>query len=290
MLDSAINRASIDRNVKRRPALGLSRGLQCVTGGIRRAFRSSIGLRMSRLHPATAESPGQSSGTRLPAYLEDNYWWAYLRPASLKLLDHTPVVSAILWGRYARLKHAALAEIEPDHRILQAACVYGDFSSDIARSLGPAGRLEVIDIAPLQVTNCRRKLQDFRYAQVRVADAAAPGGGPYDVVCCFFLLHELPDTYKRKVVDALLSSTSATGRVVFIDYHRPGRYHPLKLITGFVFDCLEPFAKSLWHNEISSFARSAAEFTWRKETYFGGLYQKVVAERRELSDEVSGTV
>jgi len=47
-----------------------------------------------------------------------------------------------------------------------------------------------------------------------------------------------------------------------------------------VFDALEPFAKSLLRNEIAGFAGAAKDFTWRIETYFGGLYQKVVAERR----------
>jgi hypothetical protein len=47
-----------------------------------------------------------------------------------------------------------------------------------------------------------------------------------------------------------------------------------------IFDALEPFAKSLWRNEIADFATDKTAFDWRKETYFGGLYQKVVAERR----------
>lgn len=242
-------------------------------------------LRLNRFGAGSAKSVPQPQVRRLPAYLEDNYWWAYLRPASLKVFDHTPVVSAILWGCYGRLKRAAFAELEPGQRLLQAACVYGDFSPCLARLLGAEGRLHIVDIAPIQVANCRRKLREFSQAQVRVADAAAPGGGSHDVVCCFFLLHELPDHHKRNVVDALLSSVTPGGKVVFIDYHGPDRLHPLKALMSIVFDCLEPFAKKLWRSEISSFATSAERFTWRKETYFGGLYQKVVAERCEPSEE-----
>jgi hypothetical protein len=43
---------------------------------------------------------------------------------------------------------------------------------------------------------------------------------------------------------------------------------------------LEPVAKALWYREISSFAPMAEQFAWREETYFGGLFQKVVAEIR----------
>ena len=222
----------------------------------------------------------------MPAYLEDNYWWAYLRPASLKVFDHTPVVSAILWGCYKRLKRAAFVELIPGQKVLQAACVYGDFSSHLARLLGAEGGLDIVDIAPIQVANCRRKLREFSHAQVRVADAAEPGGGPYDVVFCFFLLHELPDYHKGSVVDALLNCVTPGGKVVFIDYHGPDRLHPLRALMGIVFDCLEPFAKTLWRSEISNFATSAEKFTWQKETYFGGLYQKVVAERREPSEKI----
>ena len=47
-----------------------------------------------------------------------------------------------------------------------------------------------------------------------------------------------------------------------------------------IFDLLEPFAKSLWENDIERFASSAVDFVWSKQTYFGGLYQKAIARRR----------
>lgn len=285
MRDPAIDRASVDGVSERPPALESSDDSQRAFGAIRRAFRSSMGLRSNRFGAGSAKKALQAQAHQLPAYLEDNYWWAYLRPASLKVFDHTAVVSAILWGCYGRLKRAAFVELKPGQKILQAACVYGDFSPRLARLLGAEGRLDIVDIAPLQVANCRPKLREFSHARVRVADAAEPGGGPHDVVCCFFLLHELPDHYKRNVVDALLKSVIPGGKVVFIDYHGPGRLHPLKALMGIVFDCLEPFAKTLWRSEISSFATSAEKFTWRKETYFGGLYQKVVAECRRAGEE-----
>ncbi len=216
----------------------------------------------------------------IPDYLNDTYRWAYLRPASIRWFDNSVAVAAILWGNYWRLSRAAVNEFSAGEHVLQAACAYGRLSPDLARRIGASGRLEVVDIVPIQVENCRRKLAGQSQAQVRLADASAPGGGPYDGVCCYFLLHELPDAYKRKVVAGLLDVIRPGGRVVFVDYHRPSARHPLRGVMNLIFRWLEPFAFSLLAHEIVDFAPPADDISWRKVTYFGGLYQKVIAERR----------
>lgn len=215
----------------------------------------------------------------IPWYMEEVYWWAYMRPASLTIFDHMPVVSFILYGNYNRLKRAALAEISPGQSVLQPACVYGNLSNSLAEQVGPEGSLDVIDVVPLQVENSARKARAYPWVRVRLADAVSPGGGRYDAVCCFFLLHELPDDYKRVVVDALLDSVAPGGKAIFVDYHRPHRLHPLWPLQSNVFRFLEPFAKGLLKQEIKDLAENAGGFSWRQETYFGGLFQKVVAER-----------
>ncbi len=247
------------------------------------AVTSEVAGHMPRTH--SNENLPNHNISKMPAYLTENYTWAYLTPASLVAFDHSVVVSAILWGNANRLKRAAFAEIRPGQIVLQPACVYGRFSIDLATLVGPHGRLDITDIAHTQVENCRRKLARFHNVRVRVADAAAQGDQLYDAVCCFFLLHELPDSHKRVVVDGLLNSVVPGGRAVFVDYHMPSPLHPLKVITNVVFDCLEPFAKTLWHREISRFATMTEGFAWRKETYFGGLFQKVVAQRYLSADD-----
>ncbi|NQV55408.1 MAG: class I SAM-dependent methyltransferase [Rhodospirillales bacterium] len=219
--------------------------------------------------------------SEVPAYLQDIYYWAYLNPRNVELLDRESVVKILLWGRHKHLRQKAFDEIAPGQSVLQPAHVYGEFSPTLARHLGPSGQLDVIDVAPVQVANCRRKLAPYPQASVHRADASQPGTGIYDAVCCYFLLHEIPDDYKHLVVDALLDRVVPGGKVIFVDYHKPHWAHPLKLITSLVFDTLEPFAKSLWRSEIMEFAKNADQFNWRKETYFGGLFQKVIAQRQE---------
>jgi SAM-dependent methyltransferase len=251
-------------------------------------------VRDERLPPATSKGSARGGGSpaaapsaaagreqtlRIPDYLKETYTWAYLRPGSIRFLDRAFVVSAILWGNYRRLLRAVLDELSPGQRVYQPACVYGDFSPEVAKALGPDGRLDVVDIVPLQVENCRRKLEVAPNATVQVGDAREPRPQRYDTVCCFFLLHEMPAASQRRTVDALMSVVRPGGKIVFVDYHKPHWAHPLRLVMSIVFDTLEPFAKNLWAKEIASIGGRSGEFTWSKRTFFGGLYQKVVAER-----------
>ncbi|PIW29281.1 MAG: hypothetical protein COW30_05265 [Rhodospirillales bacterium CG15_BIG_FIL_POST_REV_8_21_14_020_66_15] len=223
-------------------------------------------------------SPGV--GALIPAYLRDVYEWAYLNPANARILDTSLVVSAILLGNNRRLQRALLAEISPGQRVLQAAHVYGDLIPRMAAHIGPQGWLDVIDVVRLQAAHCRRKLEGFANARVRIADAGGYAGGLYDVVSCFFLLHELPDDRKRAVVDNLLAQVGPGGRAVFVDYHRPAAWHPLRGAFRYMFKLLEPFAESVWHHDVSDYASVSRGFSWEKRTFFGGLYQCTVADRR----------
>jgi len=217
----------------------------------------------------------------LPAYLREVYDWAYLTPWLAGLLDRQCVVQSILWGNAQKLIDATLAEIAPGQRVFQPAAVYGDFSRQLAGKLGASGRLEVRDIAPLQVDLTRRKLAGLPQARVAWGDAAAPEEREcFDAVACFFLLHEVPDEMKDRIAAAMLSLIRPGGKAIFVDYHKPSRWHPLGPVMSRVFRHLEPFAPGLWEREIVSWAgRSAEDFAWRKHTLFGGLYQLVVAER-----------
>lgn len=216
----------------------------------------------------------------IPDYLRDVYGWAYLDAANARLLDHDVVVAAILLGNSRRLRQALIGELAAGQRVLHAAHVYGRLIPDVAARVGRSGRLDVIDLVPLQAALCRRKLRGYPQARVRIADAARPGEGMYDAVTCFFLLHELPDERKRAVVDALLARVLPGGRAVFIDFHRPAPWHPLRGPMRWLMRRLEPFAESLWHHEIAAFASAPGDYRWHKRTLFGGLYQKTVAYRR----------
>lgn len=215
----------------------------------------------------------------IPGYLRSHYNWAYLSRKNARLLDHDLIVAAILLGNHRKLRRALLSEVSIGQRVLQAAHVYGSLIPEIARCIGPTGRLDIIDPVPLQAALCRRKLQGFPSARVRIADAADVGAPIYDVVSCFFLLHEIPDDKKRAVTTSLLSQVAPGGCAVFIDYHRPASWHPLRGFYRQLFDRLEPFAEGIWRHEVHEFCDFSAQFRWQKRTMFGGVYQKAVAYR-----------
>lgn len=220
----------------------------------------------------------------IPEYLDHTYHWAYLSRRWLGWLDRQGVVSAILWGQDCQLMARCLGEFRQGERVLQAACVYGEFSLHLAERLGPSGELLVVDVADLQLDNLRHKLPAgvpvtlYQADLTRIDDSMLPN--ELDGVCCFFLLHEVPAELRPRLVDQLLAHVKIGGKVVFTDYHRPQPWHPLRPVMAAVFAWLEPYAPSLLGQDISSLSPRGDDFVWRKTTHFGGLYQQLVGIRR----------
>ena len=95
--------------------------------------------RSAVISPAVPSTSAAAGDPQVPAYLWETYYWAYLNPRNVRLLDRELVVSVILWGNHRRLRQSAFAELLPGQKVLQPACVYGDFSPALARHLGLLG-------------------------------------------------------------------------------------------------------------------------------------------------------
>ena len=217
---------------------------------------------------------------KLPDYLVDVYTWAYVAPKMVELLDREIVVATILWMQQNKLMRAARDEIETGSRVLQPAAVYGRLVSHLAEKIGPEGSYEVTDIQQVQIDHVNRKIADLPQTRTAICDARVTGEGLYDIVNCYFLMHEVPDDYKRDIANNLASRVKPGGKLMFVDYHEPVFHHPMRPIIWLVFKWLEPFAKALWSHELWDYLDDKDQFEWRKETYFGGLYQKVVGVKK----------
>jgi ubiquinone/menaquinone biosynthesis C-methylase UbiE len=217
----------------------------------------------------------------IPSYLSDTYWWAYVHPNAISIFERQWLVNAILWGNFARLRDAALDALgrRVSGRTLQVACVYGNFSEHLANRVAPGGSLDIVDVLPIQLTNLRRKLQPEVPVTAYQRDSTALGfaDASYDQVVIFFLLHEQPAAARRETLREAIRVTKPGGKVVLVDYHGPHYLHPLRYVFQPVLRVLEPFAIDLWRHHISAWLPAAirpAQIV--KQTYFGGLYQKVV--------------
>ena len=225
----------------------------------------------------------------VPRYLEQTYWWAYLHPKGVHFFERQWLVNLILWGNFARLRDAALQEMGATiyGRTLQVACVYGDFTPQMAERLAPDARLDVIDVAPVQLENVKRKLKQGSNVHLHHQDSTelAFQDGTFDHVVVFFLLHEQPEEVRKKSVCEAMRVVKPGGRVIFVDYHRPSYSNPFRYIMLPILSMLEPFAQDLWRKEIVSWLGGTLVDSYRKETFFGGLYQKVVLQQAIVADD-----
>lgn len=236
---------------------------------------------------AKAESPhaGRSfPPIAIPEYLQETYWWAYLHPNAVRIFERQWLVNLILWGNFARLRDAALQEMGEviDGKVLQVACVYGDFTEHLVSRLSPQASLDVIDVAPIQIRNLQTKLKSARQVAVLRQDSTDMHfeDASHDAVVVFFLLHEQPADARRKTISEALRVTRPGGKVVFVDYHRPVSSNPFRYVMVPILRTLEPFALDMWRGEITDWLPQGLQPSKvEKETYFGGLYQKVVITR-----------
>lgn len=229
----------------------------------------------------------------IPQYLHDTYWWAYVHPNAVRLFERQWLVNLILWGNFARLRDGALAAMGEtlEGRTLQIACVYGDFTPRLATRLRGEGRLDVVDVLPIQLDNLRTKLGAAPAVQLHHRDGSDLGfaDASYERVVLFFLLHEVPEDVRQRVLAEAVRVVKPGGKLVIVDYHRPARWHPLRGLMHFILERFEPFALDLWARGIEAWLPAGATIV-EKRTMWGGLYQQLVVVPPGGTHEKDATV
>ena len=224
------------------------------------------------------EIAADQADVAVPGYLAETYWWAYVHPRAVRLFERQWLVNLILWGNFGRLRDAALGALGEDlsGRTLQIACVYGDLTRRLLERIPGDGRLDVVDVLRVQLDNLARKLPGDPRACLIQGDSTALdiASESYDRALLFFLLHEQPAEARRKTIAEALRVLKPGGRLVIVDYHRPGFLNPLYRPMAAVLAMLEPFALDLWKHEIGAWLpERPALRRLEKRTSFGGLYQ-----------------
>ena len=239
-----------------------------------------------KMPPSSTTVHCDSLGTApaTPDYLKETYAWAYVTPEAVRRFERQWLVNLILWGNFARLRELALDAFgnDLDGHSLQVACVYGDLTARWKARHGKRGALDVIDILPVQIDNLRRKLGDNSRVNIQLANSAAlpHADASLDRALLFFLLHEQPESVRICTVREAFRVVRPGGKIVFVDYHRPHRTHPLYLPMKGILATLEPFALDLWQRDISDwFPADMPPAQVTKRTYFGNLYQVIEVTR-----------
>ena len=222
-----------------------------------------------------------AEAVNIPPYVEKYYWWAYGRPWAAKLFDHQPMVNAILLGNYNRLRDEAIKEFGADFsgRTLQVGCCYGNLTPYLAkRAAKSGGTIDVIDVLPIQLKTLQKKIRPGEPVSVSLMDAAALDmpDATYDRVVIFLLLHEEPQIHRERTLHEALRVLKPGGKLVVIDYAHPVWWHPARFTTIPLYSHLKPYAVDVWNRGLTGVLPEMGESSWRTQSYFGNLFQKLV--------------
>ena len=216
----------------------------------------------------------------IPDYLAKHYWWAYVHPLAVQFWDRVPLVNLILYGNYSRLRDQALEALGADlsGRTLQMTCCYGNFTPKLAEGVARSGgRLDVIDVLPIQLEALERKLPKGAPVRTAAMDATRlelPNQS-YDRVVIFFLFHELPTEERVRAMREALRVVKPGGTILLVDFAKPALWHPFRYFWLPFLGLLEPFASDLWCRELDELMpKEMSQVAWTgRRSYFGGLFQ-----------------
>lgn len=227
-----------------------------------------------------------TSKAELPAYMEMFYGDIYKDIEKCKAQDNTFLCNLKSFFQYRVLVNAVTQELKRNQKVLQLGVVFGNQIDETAMSIGAYGQYDIIDINPLQVKRVTDKYwkvyQCLKVSKQNAAELAAEG--EYDAVICFMLLSEVPSASKAKIVNNALKSVKPGGKVIFADWHKPLFGHPLRYLVRMYNRLYRPFVERLWDRDIDTYAQPdlRTQFIWRKSTYFGRMFQKTIAVRKDV--------
>jgi ubiquinone/menaquinone biosynthesis C-methylase UbiE len=234
---------------------------------------------------APQKTVAPAAAVAVPDYLRRVYWWTYIHPFAVWFFDRLWLVNLIVLTNYHRLREAALAEfaVRPGERVLQISCAYGNVTPKLAECVAAGGgRLDVIDVLPIQLKNLKRKLPAG--APVRTLNMDSTGLGfaaaAYDRALLFLLLHEQPVEVKRRTLAEALRVLKPGGKLVIVDFARPYWWNPFRYLWAVFLSIFEPFALDMWWHEVGDFLPPEARgYLLRQQRLFGGLFQKITLTR-----------
>ncbi len=221
----------------------------------------------------------------LPAYLDFIYGYLYKDPVKLVSVDNDFVCGFKTLFQYRKLVNSVANELKMNQSVLQLGVTFGSQIDEIAMAVGAYGQYDIVDINQHQVSRVTEKYWKV-YPSLKIFRQDASQlklSGNYDAVICFMLLSEVPSATKAKIVNNALKMVKPGGKVIFADWHKPLWYHPLRYVVRMYNRLYHPFVERLWDRDIETYAdpEVRGKFIWRKNTYFGRMFQKTIATKKD---------
>jgi len=225
-----------------------------------------------------------SETAKRPKYWKKFYGWLYGDKFWTRLFNQNYFLYFLTLGNSHKLAHQTVKEIKKNDKVLQLGITFGSLIDMIATKVGQYGHYDIVDVSSTQISVCKNKYKLlYPWMNFMRKDAAGnlnKSGFGYDVVICYMLLHEVPPRTKAKIIENAIKLIKENGKVIFVDYHNPVKWHPLRYVVRMFNRLFQPFAEKLWDLEISHYCKNPAKYKWKKTFFFGQMYQKIVVSKR----------
>jgi ubiquinone/menaquinone biosynthesis C-methylase UbiE len=206
----------------------------------------------------------------------------------MRLVDHQPIIGAILLFQYDRLVGQitrAMAGLDLRGRdVLITSCAFGNVMPRVAEAAeaGGARQLVVIDIIDNELHHAEAKLTASHLPRVlsrQDACALELADASVDANVIFFLLHELPHAQKDAVLDEACRVLAPGGQLLLAEFHRPA-LALLRALSWSYFKVFEPLGLALWsdHDPVARLSTLPGMRCERRTCFFGN-FQVIVATK-----------
>ena len=206
----------------------------------------------------------------------------------IKLIDHQPIISAILLFQYNRLVANIVSGINQldlkNKKALITSCAFGDVIPRVVGAALQSGaeRILITDLVDNELINARNKLGNDLERMEFIKDDATNlqlADGAVNVNIMFFLLHELPHHLKLRALDEAGRTLVPGGKLYLAEFHRPDPW-VLRSLSWVYFKVFEPYGLALWdtHDPLDCL-QNLGGWSYQRSTYFFGNFQVITATR-----------
>lgn len=179
------------------------------------------------------------------------------------------------------MREAAIArlELEQGDAVLEVGCGPGVNLEQLAKAVGPTGRVVAVDYSPAMLERARERVETHGLDQVELvrADATtADLGGPYDAAVATLALSVMPDV--RRTVENVHRVLTPEGQLAVVDI-RPFPTGARRVMNPLVRRFLRWYANWNSEGDVLESLESCFEICAVVETHLGGAVYTALASR-----------